>query len=79
MPTEAAQQFKSLEEFQEWMREDFRTHCEKKYGRELFANYIHSYYTDFMECVEYHIEDLAEQSIQDEELAYDDEEQQHED
>ncbi len=72
MTQETTKQFKSLEEFQQWMREGFKTHCEETYGEDVFANFIYPYYTDFMECVEYHIEDLAEQSIQDEELAYDD-------
>jgi len=63
-------EFEKLEQFKKWMQNDFREHCEKTYGMGMFANYIYPYYNDFLECVECHVEDLAEQFIQDEEINY---------
>ena len=68
---ESTRKFQKLEEFKEWMQSDFRTHCEAQYGADVFADYIFPYYDDFMECLEYNLEDLGEQSIQDEELMFD--------
>ena len=70
--TEAAlTDYDKLKGFTDWMQGGFRKHCEEQFGTDVFATYIHPYYNDMLECVEYHLEDLAEQKEQDEEIAYD--------
>jgi len=66
-------QFERLSAFKKWMQTDFRKKCVDEYGQELFAAFIYPYYMDFMECVEYHMEDLAEEHIQSEEFSIDNE------
>lgn len=59
--------FNSLSEFKQWLETDFKKHCLDKYGEHVFVFYIRTYLFDFLEYIEYHLEELAEQSIQEEE------------
>ncbi len=74
MVARSTKDFENLEDFKEWMNTEFVKHCTKKYGEELYNRYILPYVSDMMENIEVHIGDLANKSVHDEELSYNDEE-----
>lgn len=59
-----------LKKFTTEAEEVFKKDCLQKYGEEVCRLYIFPYLDDMLECVSCHVEDLAEQSVEEEELNY---------
>lgn len=62
------QHLTKLTEFKKWMKEGFKNHCKETYGNDVYNLYIHRYKEDFLEAVEFHLEDLQEQVLHNEDF-----------
>lgn len=60
-------QFAALESFATWFREDFEQLCIERCGRDVTTTYILPYRDDMLESIVSHIQDLGDQSVDDEE------------
>lgn len=69
-PLASTDKFERLSACKQFIQTELRQQCEERYGSDVFAAYIYPYYEDMLECIEHHVEDLGERSINDEELNY---------
>jgi hypothetical protein len=61
----------NLEAFKEYIDLTFKPYCRKEYGLHCYTQHIQPCLEDFMENIEAHVELLAEETVHEEELTYD--------
>ncbi len=68
---QSAKTLEQLDDFKEHMNSVVRAYCRKNYNINTNSQFISPLIEDMLENLEAHIETIAEQSIQDEDIAYD--------